>query len=217
MPNTPITTVTNEVTNGTIVTNNITPGTWGLPETPTGRDSYIQINPKINQHPSLCKVGSKIMLKTFKGSASNPQLVKEEYTIKTKFTGSYVNCGNKINYIPIGTSGYVLKIYEPDPFSTTEYNMVYCIPAIKNNLYETGYQDCTTSVPQEFKNAFVQYASAGRTQISSTLQKISFLFEFTGNLSSAGAMQGTSQTFTFEFAYNAGNTIVSDTATRTSL
>ncbi|MFA5066833.1 MAG: hypothetical protein WC466_02125 [Candidatus Izemoplasmatales bacterium] len=179
---------------------------------------------KENPHPSANSVAAKIKLMTYAGgNVALPEIIVEQYFIKPNFTGLLKCSGvqNNIWYLPLNST-YSIKFYGPDQYNAEFYNYVYAVPSKISKQYWTGLQDFTTGVPQEWINAFVQYASAlpvntvpktatstpskdaSKTfSASEAMQKKQFQFSFWGSLS---GVIGQSSTFAFEYVFYPGAT-----------
>ena len=217
------TTTIYESTIGSVATNNGVTLQQSLAVT----KSATQVNNVLleNSHPSTATIAKSIKLITyFGGNVNNNNIAVEKYIIKPNFTG-LIQCPGPqkgIMYLQIPNSPYALKFYAPDEYNMQYYNMVYCIPAIQNSGYLTGYQDYSTSVPEAFITAFVKYASTlpkntsdkttSAVPVSDTTktidateatQSVLFSFNFWGNLS---GVLGKSAAFFFEFVYYPGKT-----------
>ena len=176
-----------------------------------------------NQHPSKSPVSRAIELITYAGGVTpNSSIVVEQYSIKPNFVGLLPCSGPKkgIWYLPIPNSNFALKFYAPDEHNSQYYNIVYCVPAEKNDSYASGYKDFSTVVSPEFVSAFVKFAStlpnnttdrtssavpstnkAKSFNTTDATQSISFSFSYWGNLS---GIVGKSTNFTFEFVFYPG-------------
>jgi len=197
----------------------------------TNTDSRNSSMPlKENQHPSKSTIASKIKLVTYLGgNINNNNIVVEKYFIKPSFTGVLPCSGPQsgIWYFTIPNSTYALKFYAPDENNAQFYNIVYCVPAKADNNYLTGFADYLNAVPQEFVDAFIQYASSlpknledksisavpeiGKVKSFSkakATQNISFSFNYWGNLS---GISGQASAFSFNFVFYPGKKPITPT------
>lgn len=157
---------------------------------------------KENPHPSTTNVSRGVKMITY---LNKNQIVDEDYIIQPSFTG-LMPCPDEdtVWYLKIPNSVYAMKFYGPDKYSDKEWNTTYCVPAIKDDSYNTGYRDYTTGIPQEFINAFVRYATKDKTFTSDKAKyTVEFSFSFWGNVT--GALNQSSA-FTFEIEFYPGQT-----------
>lgn len=189
-------------------------------------------NPQLNNHPSTASVSRKIKLLTFKGTDVNnstsidddvPYIIRPVNSEIQLIAGYYADnvwilkfgnyaikfYGPGVGYLADGTSLSYFASGTKPPLSEVK-NVVYCVPSVKNSNYASGYQDYSSSIPQEFYTAFKNYVSGNVQLIKFGNRVKEYVFNYNGTITGTIPISGS---FSFVFPYTVGIAEIPGTTT----
>ena len=130
-------------------------------------------------------------IKFLTNTIDSGNLLTEDYIVKPPMDAISYQLHQGVYYYDLGVKNYILKFYLPNTFiggSFTQKDIIYAIPSIRDLSLEAGSKDFTTTVPDGWKSAMINWMWRKKYgNISQTVEKFSLdiVFPILGTQSNA--------------------------------